>query len=104
MIQASPLFQLQVLFTFLQTSRQASYNPKALVQSLKLDAAEQQDAQEFSKLFLHLLDHEFQKEVRTAERDVARLVENQVSRVAFTLHISQASWGRGVLTKNGTLV
>ncbi|GAA6061840.1 hypothetical protein JCM10212_000757 [Sporobolomyces blumeae] len=60
-LQSSPLFQLQVLFAFLQTSRQAVYDPTPLVQALHLDQTQQQDAQEFSKLFLDLLDHEFKK-------------------------------------------
>ncbi|GAA5948419.1 hypothetical protein JCM21900_002704 [Sporobolomyces salmonicolor] len=60
-IESSPLFQLQVLFAFLQTSQQAVYNPEPLVNSLGLDQGEQQDAQEFSKLFLSLLDREFKK-------------------------------------------
>lgn len=82
--QASPLYQLQVLFTFLQTAQQAVYNPISLVTSLKLDTGEQQDAQEFSKLFLNLLDHEFQKQGSRAAQDgspdVSKLVEDQVNR------------------------
>jgi hypothetical protein len=77
------LFQLQVLFTFLQSARQAVYNPLPLVNSLNLDTGEQQDAQEFSKLFLNLLDHEFQKQGLLQERedgspDLSTLVEDQV--------------------------
>ncbi|GAA5957689.1 hypothetical protein JCM3765_001482 [Sporobolomyces pararoseus] len=81
-VESSPLYQLQVLFSFLQTSKQAIYDPTPLVNSLKLDQAEQQDAQEFSKLFLSLLDHEFkkqslQKEQEGATMNVGKLVKEQ---------------------------
>lgn len=81
----SPLYQLQVLFAFLQSSKQAVYDPTPLVNSLKLDQTEQQDAQEFSKLFLSLLDHEFKKQGSKVEQDsassnVGKLVQEQVSR------------------------
>ncbi|GAA6042749.1 hypothetical protein JCM8097_007455, partial [Rhodosporidiobolus ruineniae] len=79
-VEASPIFQLQVLFAFLQTSIQGVYDPSPLIQSLKLDTSEQQDAQEFSKLFLQVLDREFKKQGSRAEQEgadgsVARLVE-----------------------------
>ena len=82
--QSSPLFQLQVLFAFLQTANQAVYDPEPLVTSLKLDKTEQQDSQEFSKLFMTLLDSEFKKHgARAASEglggiDVAKLVSTQV--------------------------
>ncbi|KAK4053048.1 hypothetical protein OIV83_001783 [Microbotryomycetes sp. JL201] len=66
---ASPLFQLQVLFAFLQTSAQAVYDPEPFVASLRLDKGEQQDAQEFSKLFMSLLDFEFKKQGANATED-----------------------------------
>lgn len=82
--QASPLFQLQVLFAFLQTSQQAVYDPEPLVASLRLDQNEQQDAQEFAKLFTQRLDHEFKKQgarlsAEGGNPDVANLVQTQVS-------------------------
>jgi len=61
-VEESPIFQLQVTFAALQESMQNVYNPTRLVESLKLSTSEQQDAQEFSKLFMSLLDHEFQKQ------------------------------------------
>ncbi|GAA6016907.1 hypothetical protein JCM11491_006909 [Sporobolomyces phaffii] len=81
-VENSPLFQLQVLFSFLQSSKQAIYDPSPLVNSLKLDQTEQQDAQEFSKLFLNLLDHEFKKqslrkEQEDASMSVGKLVQEQ---------------------------
>ncbi|KAI6045712.1 hypothetical protein EDC04DRAFT_2877115 [Pisolithus marmoratus] len=58
----SPIFQLQVTFAALQESRQRVYNPEKFAESLKLSTSEQQDAQEFSKLFMSHLDVEFQKQ------------------------------------------
>ncbi|GAA5951936.1 hypothetical protein JCM8115_005283 [Rhodotorula mucilaginosa] len=80
-VEASPMFQLQVLFAFLQKSQQAAYDPEPLVESLKIPKTEQQDAQEFSKLFLNLLDHEFKKQAKRAESEggdagVGKLVED----------------------------
>lgn len=83
--QSSPLFQLQLLFSFLQTARQAVYNPVTLVSALKLDTGEQQDAQEFSKLFMNLLDQQFKKQSLLDDRvggvKVKRLVEEQVCHI-----------------------
>ncbi|BGP22765.1 ubiquitin carboxyl-terminal hydrolase 48 [Rhodotorula toruloides] len=68
-VESSPVFQLQVLFTFLQTSKQAVYDPDPLVESLKIKKTEQQDAQEFSKLFLNLLDMQFQKQEKRVQAE-----------------------------------
>ncbi|PSR75391.1 hypothetical protein PHLCEN_2v9149 [Hermanssonia centrifuga] len=62
-LKESPIFQLQVTFAAMQMSKQAAFNPVKLVESLKLNTTEQQDAQEFSKLFMAHLDSEFQKQV-----------------------------------------
>jgi hypothetical protein len=45
-MQESPIYQLQVTFAALQCSNAASFNPIKLVESLKIRASEQQDAQE----------------------------------------------------------
>ncbi|KAH8107139.1 cysteine proteinase [Cristinia sonorae] len=60
--EESPIFQLQVTFAAMQESTQNTFNPVKLVESLKLRTTEQQDAQEFSKLFMAHLDSEFQKQ------------------------------------------
>jgi hypothetical protein len=44
--QESPVFHLQVTFAALQHSKLRTFNPVKLVESLKLRASEQQDAQE----------------------------------------------------------
>ncbi|KAH7929713.1 cysteine proteinase [Leucogyrophana mollusca] len=66
----SPIFQLQVTFAALQESVQNVFNPTKLVESLKLSTSEQQDAQEFSKLFMSHLDFEFQKQAAPALRSL----------------------------------
>lgn len=46
-LQESPIFQLQVTFAAMQHSALNTFNPVKLVESLKLRATEQQDAQEY---------------------------------------------------------
>ncbi|KII88369.1 hypothetical protein PLICRDRAFT_92113 [Plicaturopsis crispa FD-325 SS-3] len=60
--EESPIFQLQVTFAALQESTQNVFNPTKLVESLGISTSEQQDAQEFSKLFMSHLDTEFKKQ------------------------------------------
>ncbi|KAL0946674.1 hypothetical protein HGRIS_012863 [Hohenbuehelia grisea] len=70
----SPIFQLQVTFAALQESTQNVFNPTKLVESLQLRTAEQQDAQEFSKLFMSHLDAEFRKQINPS---LQSLITNQ---------------------------
>ncbi|KAI9508309.1 cysteine proteinase [Russula earlei] len=70
----SPIFQLQTTFAALQESRMKVFNPEKLVGSLQLRTNEQQDAQEFSKLFITHLDDEFKKQPHPA---LKHLVSNQ---------------------------
>ncbi|CAA7271556.1 unnamed protein product [Cyclocybe aegerita] len=72
--QDSPIFQLQVTFAALQGGNKSAFNPTKLVESLQLRASEQQDAQEFSKLFMTHLDAEFKKQ---ASPSVKSLIEDQ---------------------------
>ncbi|KAF9526995.1 cysteine proteinase [Crepidotus variabilis] len=58
----SPISQLQATFAALQIGNQKVFNPTKLVESLQLRTTEQQDAQEFSKLFMTHLDAEFKKQ------------------------------------------
>ncbi|KAF9647555.1 cysteine proteinase [Thelephora ganbajun] len=60
--EETPIFQLQTTFAALQESSESVFNPIKLVESLKLRTTEQQDAQEFSKLFISHLDEAFQKQ------------------------------------------
>ncbi|TFK30135.1 cysteine proteinase [Coprinopsis marcescibilis] len=73
-LKDSPIFQLQVTFAALQEGRKSVFNPTKLVESLQLKTTEQQDAQEFSKLFMSHLDAEFKKQSDPA---VQGLVESQ---------------------------
>ncbi|CAG7854462.1 Ubiquitin carboxyl-terminal hydrolase 48; AltName: Full=Deubiquitinating enzyme 48; AltName: Full=Ubiquitin thioesterase 48; AltName: Full=Ubiquitin-specific-processing protease 48 [Serendipita indica DSM 11827] len=61
-LEKSPIFQLQVTFAALNLGSLNVFNPRPLVESLRLDNTEQQDAQEFSKLFLNHLSSEFAKQ------------------------------------------
>lgn len=70
----SPIFQLQVTFAAMQAGKQSVFNPVKLVESLRLRTTEQQDAQEFSKLFMAHLDSEFQKQ---ADPKLKSLVADQ---------------------------
>ncbi|KAG9318845.1 hypothetical protein JVU11DRAFT_949 [Chiua virens] len=72
--EESPIFQLQVMFAALQESIQNVYNPERFAESLKLSTSEQQDAQEFSKLFMSHLDQEFQKQLTPS---LQTLISNQ---------------------------
>ncbi|EJU05183.1 hypothetical protein DACRYDRAFT_103677 [Dacryopinax primogenitus] len=72
-LEDAPLFQLQATFAALQQCRQNIYNPIKLVESLGLRTSEQQDATEFSKLFMNLLGEQFKLQeapsVKTLLRD-----------------------------------
>nr|XP_018898646.1 PREDICTED: ubiquitin carboxyl-terminal hydrolase 48-like [Bemisia tabaci] len=54
---------LQVLFAMLALSEKRVVDPTDLVVSLGLDTSEQQDAQEFSKLFLSLLEDKYRDQI-----------------------------------------
>ncbi|KAJ8360631.1 hypothetical protein SKAU_G00171560 [Synaphobranchus kaupii] len=53
---------LQYLFALLQNSNRRYIDPSCLVKALGLDTGQQQDAQEFSKLFLSLLEDTLSKQ------------------------------------------
>ncbi|XP_075952864.1 ubiquitin carboxyl-terminal hydrolase 48 isoform X1 [Anarhichas minor] len=53
---------LQYLFTLMQNSNRKYIDPSGLVKALDLDTGQQQDAQEFSKLFLSLLEDTLSKQ------------------------------------------
>ncbi|RMX53049.1 hypothetical protein pdam_00014581 [Pocillopora damicornis] len=65
---------LQLLFAQLQYSFRRYIDPSPFVDSLGLDTAQQQDAQEFSKLFTSLLEETFSKQ---AEPEVQNIVQSQ---------------------------
>ncbi|XP_041378372.1 ubiquitin carboxyl-terminal hydrolase 48-like isoform X2 [Gigantopelta aegis] len=65
---------LQVVFALLQFSQRRYIDPSALINHLGLDAGQQQDAQEFSKLFLSLLEDSLSSQVQP---DVPNIVQKQ---------------------------
>ncbi|KAL9971020.1 hypothetical protein ACROYT_G023497 [Oculina patagonica] len=65
---------LQLLFAQLQYSIRRYIDPSPFVDSLGLDTAQQQDAQEFSKLFTSLLEETFSQQ---AEPEIQDIVQSQ---------------------------
>ena len=69
------------------------YDPEPFVSALRLDKTEQQDAQEFSKLFMSLLDHEFKKQGakasdnQSSSRRVDQLFSDQVSSLSSLFRV-----------------
>lgn len=63
-LEESPIYQLQATFASLQEGLRSAHNPSKFVESLQLRTGEQQDAQEFSKLFMSHLQREFQKQTQ----------------------------------------
>uniref|UniRef100_A0A8P4KAJ1 Ubiquitin carboxyl-terminal hydrolase 48 n=1 Tax=Dicentrarchus labrax TaxID=13489 RepID=A0A8P4KAJ1_DICLA len=61
---------LQYLFALLQNSNRKYIDPSGLVKALGLDTGQQQDAQEFSKLFLSLLEDTLSKQKSTNLQNV----------------------------------
>uniref|UniRef100_H3BXY1 Ubiquitin carboxyl-terminal hydrolase 48 n=1 Tax=Tetraodon nigroviridis TaxID=99883 RepID=H3BXY1_TETNG len=61
---------LQYLFALLQNSNRKYIDPSGLVKALGLDTAQQQDAQEFSKLFLSLLENTLSKQQNSSLQNV----------------------------------
>lgn len=58
-VQTNPIEQLQLIFARLQFTNKKSIDPFSFIDSLALNAAEQQDAQEFGNLFMEFLEKSF---------------------------------------------
>uniref|UniRef100_A0A8B9UCG6 Ubiquitin carboxyl-terminal hydrolase 48 n=1 Tax=Anas zonorhyncha TaxID=75864 RepID=A0A8B9UCG6_9AVES len=65
---------LQYLFALLQNSKRRYIDPSGFVKALGLDTGQQQDAQEFSKLFMSLLEDTLSKQKNP---DVRNIVQKQ---------------------------
>ncbi|KAF6112173.1 ubiquitin specific peptidase 48 [Phyllostomus discolor] len=65
---------LQYLFALLQNSNRRYIDPSGFVKALGLDTGQQQDAQEFSKLFMSLLEDTLSKQKNP---DVRNIVQQQ---------------------------
>ncbi|KAM9859708.1 ubiquitin carboxyl-terminal hydrolase 48 isoform 1-T2 [Aulostomus maculatus] len=61
---------LQYLFALLQNSNRKYIDPSGLVKALGLDTGQQQDAQEFSKLFMSLLEDTLSKQKNPSLQNV----------------------------------
>ncbi|KAI9144240.1 hypothetical protein BKA69DRAFT_1122491 [Paraphysoderma sedebokerense] len=59
-MERNPIALLQLTFANMQYGKRASYSPSKLVQSLGLKECVQQDSQEFSKLFLGMVESHLQ--------------------------------------------
>ena len=68
----SPLGQLQLIFARLQFSLKSSVDPTQFVNSLDLDVSQQQDAQEFSKLFLTLIEEDLKNQKNAEVRSIVQ--------------------------------
>ncbi|KAM9297028.1 ubiquitin carboxyl-terminal hydrolase 48 [Gastrophryne carolinensis] len=61
---------LQYLFALLQNSNRRYIDPSGFIRALGLDTGQQQDAQEFSKLFMSLLEETLSKQKNPEVRDI----------------------------------
>ncbi|ORY05993.1 cysteine proteinase [Basidiobolus meristosporus CBS 931.73] len=69
--QRNPIcFQLQRAFAFLEYGHQDTYDPVQFVEALELNADEEQDVQEFSKLFTALLNSIFETQEKVNLRNL----------------------------------
>ena len=68
----SPVGQLQLIFTRLQFSLRCFVDPTPFVNSLELDVSTQQDAQEFSKLFLTLIEEDLSHQKNPIVRNIVQ--------------------------------
>ena len=65
---------LQVIFALLHVSKRRFIDPSSLIEHLGLNAGEQQDAQEFSKLFLSILESSL---IESAAPDPRNVIKEQ---------------------------
>lgn len=72
--QSNPIRELQLIFARLQFSNKKSIDPYNFIDSLALNAAEQQDAQEFGNLFMEFLEKSF---VNQKNEFVSKIIQNQ---------------------------
>lgn len=73
-IQSNPIEQLQLIFARLQFSNKKSIDPFNFIESLALNAAEQQDAQEFGNLFMEFLEKSFSNQKNSF---VSKIIQSQ---------------------------
>lgn len=72
--KTNPIEQLQLIFARLQFTNKKSIDPFNFIDSLALNAAEQQDAQEFGNLFMEFLEKSFADQKNSF---VSKIIQNQ---------------------------
>lgn len=70
----SPIGHLQLIFAKLQFSYSLAVDPTPFIESLELDVSQQQDAQEFCKLFLSLIEEDLSSQ---SNNIVKNIVQNE---------------------------
>jgi ubiquitin carboxyl-terminal hydrolase 48 len=80
-IEGSPLFHLAHIFTSLEFTQKPFVDPRGLIESLRLNTGEQQDAAEFSKLFLDMIANELLKQKDPKRRNVLKDLVGSHSKV-----------------------
>lgn len=70
----APIEQLQLIFARMQFTNKKSIDPFNFIDSLALNAAEQQDAQEFGNLFMEFLEKSFANQNNLF---VSKIIQNQ---------------------------
>lgn len=74
LIPTNPIEQLQLIFARLQFTNKKSIDPYNFIESLALNAAEQQDAQEFGNLFMEFLERTFSNQPNSF---VSKIIQTQ---------------------------
>lgn len=73
-VHNNPIQQLQLIFARLQFTNKKSIDPFDFIESLALNAAEQQDAQEFGNLFMEFLERSFSGQ---SDSFVSKIIQDQ---------------------------
>lgn len=73
-VQTNPIEQLQLIFARMQFTNKKSIDPFNFINSLALNATEQQDAQEFGNLFMEFLERSFANQKNSF---VSKIIQNQ---------------------------
>uniref|UniRef100_A0A4W3GMX6 Ubiquitin carboxyl-terminal hydrolase 48 n=1 Tax=Callorhinchus milii TaxID=7868 RepID=A0A4W3GMX6_CALMI len=88
---------LQYLFALLQSSNRRYIDPSGFVKALGLDTGQQQDAQEFSKLFMSLLEDTLSKQNNP---DVQNIIQQQFcGQYAYVTVCNQCGWESKLLSR-----
>uniref|UniRef100_A0A8C5PKN7 Ubiquitin carboxyl-terminal hydrolase 48 n=1 Tax=Leptobrachium leishanense TaxID=445787 RepID=A0A8C5PKN7_9ANUR len=89
--------QLQYLFALLQNSNRRYIDPSGFIKALGLDTGQQQDAQEFSKLLMSLLEDTLSKQINP---DVKNIIQKQFcGQYAYVTICSQCSRESKLISK-----